>query len=162
MSANTWQSAYKAPLFLVKIRRGEGNGRWNDNFFLFLALSLVVSSKPQTSSFFWGRQWRVQSIVSGLCIRQTIAWMQLVPNAFAFALTRESRHSTSWPVFLRGAHSVRRESWVLRHRENTLFYRAVSSILSQRLLHKMTNTRQFWWYLVFTLVKRQNSGKLNT
>ena len=31
-----------------------------------------------------------------------------------------------------------------RHRENTLFCRAVTSVLSQRLLHKMTNSRQFW------------------
>ena len=32
---------------------------------------------------------------------------------------------------------------VPRHRENTLFCRAVTSILSQRLLHKMTNARCF-------------------
>ena len=31
-----------------------------------------------------------------------------------------------------------------RHRGNTLFCRAVTSILSQRLLHKMTSARQFW------------------
>ena len=31
-----------------------------------------------------------------------------------------------------------------RHRGNTLFCRAVTSILSQRLLHKMRNARQFW------------------
>ena len=30
------------------------------------------------------------------------------------------------------------------HRGNTLFCRAATSILSQRLLHKMTNSRQFW------------------
>ena len=34
--------------------------------------------------------------------------------------------------------------WASRHRVNTLFCRAVTSILSQRLLHKMTHSRQSW------------------
>ena len=33
--------------------------------------------------------------------------------------------------------------WWKRHRGNTLLCRAVTSTLSQRLLHKMTNSRQF-------------------
>ena len=41
-------------------------------------------------------------------------------------------------------------------RANTLFCRAVTSILSQRLLHKMTNSRPAFIARIFTLVKRQN------
>ena len=44
----------------------------------------------------------------------------------------------------------------------TLFCRAVTSNVRQRLLHKMTNSGQFSW-LVFTFVERQDLGKkLNT
>ena len=41
--------------------------------------------------------------------------------------------------------------WFLRQRGNTLFCYTVTSILSKRLLHKMTNSRQFS-QLVFTFV----------
>ena len=52
---------------------------------------------------------------------------------------------------VRGCSSM----WLNRHRVNTLFWHAVTSILSQRLLHKITE----FWLLVFTLVKRQNVAK---
>ena len=41
---------------------------------------------------------------------------------------------------------------------NTLFLHAVTSFLSQRLLHKKTNSRQFWEF-VFTFVKRWELAK---
>ena len=47
-------------------------------------------------------------------------------------------------------------SW---HHGNTLFCCAVTSILSQRLLHKMTDSRAVYTAYVFTLVKRQNLAK---
>ena len=50
-----------------------------------------------------------------------------------------------------------------RHRGNTLFCRAVTSILSQRLLHEMTNSRAVFIARILTLVERQNLAKqLNT
>ena len=44
----------------------------------------------------------------------------------------------------RGQQEWKEETGGWRHRGNTLFCRAVTSILSQRLQHKMTNSRQFW------------------
>ena len=44
----------------------------------------------------------------------------------------------------RGSHFSVWNKLPKRHRGNTLFCRAVTSILSQRLLHKMMNSSQFW------------------
>ena len=51
---------------------------------------------------------------------------------------------------LRWSTTLSMKGQLIRHRGNTLFCCAVTSIFGQRLLHKMTNSRLFW-KLVFTL-----------
>ena len=60
-----------------------------------------------------------------------------------------------WALVSWGAVMLSRNG---KPREWTLFFRAGTSILSQRLLHKMTNSRQFSW-LVFTFFKRRDLSK---
>ena len=53
-------------------------------------------------------------------------------------------------IFLQSIHqrfTIDNIEWLrytVQHRGNTLFCRAVTFISSQRLPHKMTNSRQFW------------------